>query len=266
MKRGHFRPCIDIHDGKVKQIVGGTLRDESDGDGTEKNATLENFTSEYDAAYYAKLYKQYNLIGGHIILLAKSGTKAYDDCLKQAESALKAYPNALQIGGGVTDENAKDFLKMGASKVIVTSFVFKNGEINRKNLNKICSTVPNDKLVLDLSVRQLDDDYYIATERWQNISNVKLDLTSMLEFSGVSSEFLIHAADVEGKRNGIDRNLVNKLTEFANTYNFPITYAGGVKNMQDVEYISHSGLDFTVGSALDLFGGDIKFTELAKYA
>jgi phosphoribosylformimino-5-aminoimidazole carboxamide ribotide isomerase len=251
-KQGVFRPCIDIHDGKVKQIVGGTLSD---------NGAKENFTSKYDAKYYAKLYKQYNLPGGHIILLDKKGTPAYDADVIQAKAALAAFPGGLQIGGGVDDTNAESFLKLGASHVIVTGFIFKDGAINFDNLNKICDIVTPKHLVLDLSVRNVDGEYYITTERWQKISNVKLyDVVQRL--SRYSSEFLIHAADAEGKREGVERKLIQDLSMFNRFTDFPVTYAGGIKDMEDIEYVSSSSLNYTVGSALDIFGGNIPLKQI----
>lgn len=254
MRQGTFRPCIDIHDGMVKQIVGGTL---------EKNTVTENFTSEYDAAYYANLYKMYNLPGGHIIILNKAGTDGYKAGLMQAEAALAAYPGGLQIGGGINDTNARQFLDMGASHVIVTSFIFSDGAINRENLNKILDVVSPQELVLDLSVRKANGDYYITTDRWQKISSVKLT-DAMRELSQYAAEFLIHAADVEGKRQGADRELMRIIGTYVRLSDFTITYAGGIKDLEDAEYLAQRGVDYTIGSALDIFGGRIPFTEIVK--
>ena len=154
-----FRPCIDIHNGKVKQIVGGTLRDEGDQAST-------NFASELGASYYAELYRRDRLRGGHIILLNPAGSRYYEETKAQAVEALAAYPYGMQIGGGITAENARDFLDAGASHVIVTSYVFKNGIFNRENLEKLNSAVGREHIVLDLSCRKRDGAYYVVTDRW----------------------------------------------------------------------------------------------------
>ena len=142
-----FRPCIDIHNGKVKQIVGSSLQDEG-------NAAKENFVSEYDGAAFARMYKDAGIQGGHIILLNPAGSEYYEADCHQAELALTEYPGGLQIGGGINAENAGRFLDMGASHVIVTSYVFKNGEINYDNLEAIRRAVGKNHLVLDLSCRR----------------------------------------------------------------------------------------------------------------
>ena len=125
-----FRPCIDIHNGKVKQIVGGSLKDAGD-------QARENFVSGQDAAFYAELYKNAGLKGGHVILLNGKDSEYYEATRNQALKALAAYPGGLQIGGGVCPDNAEDYLKAGASHVIVTSYVFKDGQLSWKNLKKI---------------------------------------------------------------------------------------------------------------------------------
>ncbi len=250
-----FRPCIDIHNGKVKQIVGGSLLDKG-------NEAIENFVSTFDAAYYAKLYQQNNLKGGHIILLNALDSEYYEKNIEQAYLALKAYPNGLQIGGGITDENANLFLKLGASHVIVTSFVFKDGKINYQNLEKLKKKVGKDNIVLDLSCRKRHEDYYIVTNRWQTFTNVKISEEILDELSDYCDEYLIHAVDVEGKASGIEKDLVYLLS---NWNRIPITYAGGVGSMEDIKElkaISHDKIDVTVGSALDLFGGNITFRDL----
>ena len=66
-----FRPCIDIHNGKIKQIVGSSLRDEG-------NQAEENFVSEQDGAFYANFYKKDNIKGGHIILLNSKESEYYE--------------------------------------------------------------------------------------------------------------------------------------------------------------------------------------------
>ena len=250
-----FRPCIDIHNGKVKQIVGGSLLDQG-------NKAIENFVSTFDAPYYAKLYQQNNLKGGHIILLNAPDSKYYEKNIEQAYLALKAYPKGLQIGGGITDENANLFLEAGASHVIVTSFVFKDGKVNYQNLEKLKDKVGKDNIVLDLSCRKKEEDYYIVTNRWQTFTNVKISEEILDELSNYCDEYLIHAVDVEGKASGIEKDLVYLLS---NWNQISITYAGGVGSMEDIEQlkaISHNKIDVTVGSALDLFGGNIPFRHL----
>ena len=247
-----FRPCIDIHDGKVKQIVGGSLKDVGGG-------VQENFVSSYDAAWYAGLYKRYGLKGGHIILLNPAGTEGYAADLEQAEQALKAYPGGLMIGGGVTPDNAKALLEMGASHVIVTSYVFKDGCIRFDRLNELVKTVGREHLVLDLSCRKRDGRYYIVTDRWQKFTDCELNRETLDELSQYCSEYLIHAVDVEGKVSGIETDLASLLGSW---HILPVTYAGGVSSEDDLRLLRRLGqghLDVTVGSALDLFGGSIPF-------
>ncbi len=250
-----FRPCIDIHNGKVKQIVGGSLTD-------NKNFAKENFVATKNADFYANLYKEHNLSGGHIIILNDKSSEYFEASQNQALLAINNYKNNLQIGGGVNNENASFYLEKGASHVIVTSFVFKNGEINMGNLDKLVSETGKEKLVLDLSCRKKDDEYFIVTDRWQNFTNVALNSKTIAELSSYCDEFLIHAVDVEGKGLGIDSKLLEIMAE---NMVKPITYAGGIHNFSDIEIIREKGksrIDFTVGSALDLFGGEMKFNEL----
>ena len=247
-----FRPCIDIHNGKVKQIVGGSLTDRND-------YAKENFVSEQTAAWYARLYQKDGLKGGQIILLNGADSLYYEETKTQALEALQAYPGGLQAGGGMTPENAEVFLDAGASQVIVTSYVFRNGQINEKNLENMLHTVGREKLVLDLSCRKKEDDYYIVTDRWQRFTDVVVTPQLLTELSGYCSEFLIHAVDVEGKASGIEKELARMLGSWKG---IPITYAGGVGSMEDVETLRKLGrgrLDVTIGSALDLFGGCIPY-------
>lgn len=253
-----FRPCIDIHNGKVKQIVGGSLLDQG-------NQAKENFVSTQDAAFFANLYRERNLSGGHIILLNKAGTNEYDLDLKQALLALEAYPGHLQIGGGITPKNAPFFLDHGASHVIVTSYVFSNGQVHYKKLKELVSSVSKKHLILDLSCRKKDGKYYIVTDRWQNFTNVKLTPETIEELSSFCDEFLIHAVDVEGKASGIETDLVRMLGELAT---IPVTYAGGVGSFEDLRLLKSLGqdkLDVTIGSALDLFGGSLDFNEVCAF-
>lgn len=252
-----FRPCIDIHNGKIKQIVGSSLKDQCD------NAT-ENFVSEQDGKYYASLYKKYQLKGGHIIILNSKDSMFYEDTKKQAIEALNQYPGGLQIGGGIDLDNAKYFLDNGASHVIVTSYVFKDGKINYENLKNISQVTGKDKLVLDLSCRKKDGKYYIVTDRWQKFTNQEIDYGLFNEMSNYCDEFLIHAVDVEGKNSGIDEDLITRISNWEKT---PITYAGGIRSFEDIDLLeksSNGSLDYTIGSALDIFGGKLKFLDIVN--
>lgn len=253
-----FRPCIDIHNGKVKQIVGGSLLDQGD-------QAEENFVSQQDAAFYANLYKEKGIHGGHIILLNPKSSEYYEETKRQAMLALKAYPGGLQVGGGIRDDNAIEYLEAGASHVIVTSFVFQNGEIHYENLHKIVNAVGKEHLVLDLSCRKKDGQYYIVTDRWQKFTNVPITLDLLKEMTGYCDEFLIHAVDVEGKASGIEGELVEILAQLED---FPVTYAGGVGSFENLRELKEKGkdkIDVTIGSALDLFGGNMKFEEVLKF-
>ena len=253
-----FRPCIDIHNGKVKQIVGGSLIDAG-------NQAKENFVSEQDAAFFAHLYKEEGMHGGHIILLNARDSEYYEATKAQAMLALKEYPGGLQIGGGITAENAQEFLDAGASHVIVTSYVFKDGKINYDNLCKIRDAVGKEHLVLDLSCRKRDGVYYIVTDRWQKFTNERVSIELLDELCSYCDEFLIHAVDVEGKANGIETELVEMLGEWGR---IPVTYAGGVGSFLDLEQLKTLGrnkLNVTLGSALDLFGGTMAFDQVISY-
>ena len=247
-----FRPCIDIHNGRVKQIVGESLRDQSD-------SAEENFVSEQTAAWYASLYRRDGLKGGHVILLNGADSPYYEATRQQAEEALGAYPGGLQLGGGVNPENAEGWLKAGASHVIVTSYVFRDGQIQYDNLEKMRNTVGKEHLVLDLSCRKKNEDYYVVTDRWQRFTEVKVTPELLTELAGSCSEFLLHAVDVEGKASGIEQELVRMLGSWEG---IPVTYAGGVGSMGDLELLKELGkgrVDVTIGSALDLFGGCIPY-------
>lgn len=253
-----FRPCIDIHNGKVKQIVGGSLRDEG-------SQARENFVSEQDAAFYAELYQRQGIHGGHVILLNKEGTEYFETTRQQALSALRAYPGGLQIGGGIRDDNAADYLNAGASAVIVTSYVFRNGQMNWENLKKLEAAVGADHLVLDVSCRRKGDDYYIVTDRWQKFTDVVLTPSVLDELADHCAEFLVHAVDVEGKARGIEEPLVRMLGSWDG---IPVTYAGGVGSFDDLRKLKELGqnrLNVTIGSALDLFGGPMNYEETVKF-
>lgn len=249
-----FRPCIDIHNGKVKQIVGGSLLDKGD-------YAQDNFVSEKDGDFYAKLYKDAGLEGGHIILLNPAGSQYYEEDVRQACLALSAYPGGLQIGGGMTAENAAFFLEQGASHIIVTSYVFKDGKINYENLEKIVAVTGKEHLVLDLSCRKKGEDYYIVTDRWQKFTDVKLTEDVLSELADYCDEFLIHAVDVEGKAGGIEEDIAALL---GNWDGISATYAGGVSSFEDLRKLKELGrnkVDVTIGSALDLFGGEMPFSK-----
>jgi phosphoribosylformimino-5-aminoimidazole carboxamide ribotide isomerase len=234
-----FRPCIDLHQGQVKQIVGGSLTD----DGADTN-----FVSQYDATYYAELYRQHNLTGGHVIALGPNNQQ-------QVINALAAYPNGLQFGGGVNLENASSYLAAGASHIIVTSYLFDQDEFSWARLEEIKAEVGAQHLVLDLSCRKTDQGWMIATDRWQTITNTAVNAETISELENHCAEFLVHAADVEGLQGGIDKELVKLLGE---SCTLPCTYAGGARSLQDlalVESLSNGAVDLTIGSALDIFGG-----------
>lgn len=251
-----FRPCIDIHNGKVKQIVGGSLKDEG-------NQAEENFVSTQDAAWYAKRYQADGIWGGHIILLNPESSQYYEADVEQALGALNAYPGGLQIGGGIHADNAQRFLDAGASHVIITSYVFKDGQIHFDRLKALSEQIGREHLVLDLSCRKKGDDYYIVTDRWQKFTDVILNLETLNMLVSYCDEFLIHAVDVEGKASGIEKSLAELLGAFTAC---PVTYAGGVGSFEDLRQLKVLGnnrVNVTIGSALDLFGGPIPY-EIVK--
>lgn len=252
-----FRPCIDIHNGKVKQIVGGSLRD---------NGTLaeENFVSEHDAAWFSRFYMKDGLTDGHVILLNPISAPEYRQTKEQALQALKAAPGTLQLGGGVTPYNAEEFLDAGASKVIVTRYVFQDGTFNRRHLEKMTAAVGHEHLVLDLSCRKRSDGYYIVTDHWQKFTDVCLSEETLNQLAGSCSEFLVHAVDVEGLRRGPELELVDLLSKAS----IPVTYAGGIADFKDLENLKARGrgrVDVTVGSALDIFGGNMPYEEVLSF-
>lgn len=252
-----FRPCIDIHNGQVKQIVGGSLKDRGD-------QATENFVADKGADYYARLYQKYGIKGGHIILLNPASSEYYEATRRQAMQALAAYPQGLQIGGGIHAENACEYLDAGASHVIVTSYVFKDGRINMEHLQKIYQTVGREHLVLDLSCRKKEDAYYIVTDRWQNYTEEIINEKTLDMLMAYCDEFLIHAVDVEGKAQGIETELVAQLGDWGK---MPITYAGGVHTYDDIDLLKKLGkgkIHVTIGSALDIFGGSLSFEEVIK--
>lgn len=254
-----FRPCIDIHNGKVKQIVGGSLKDERD-------QAEENFVSERSAAFYADMFRRDNLKGGHMILLNPPSSPYFEADRQQAAEALAVWPGGLQIGGGVTADNASSYIKAGASHVVVTSYVFKDGQVQWENLEKLADAVGAGHVVLDVSCRKKDGKYYIVTDRWQKFTKVQLGEEILYWMKEYCDEFLVHGVDVEGKSAGIEEGLVEML---AGVQGIPITYAGGISSLDELERfrrVSGGRLDFTIGSALDLYGGDIPYNEVKNYS
>ncbi|XP_015898656.3 1-(5-phosphoribosyl)-5-[(5-phosphoribosylamino)methylideneamino] imidazole-4-carboxamide isomerase, chloroplastic [Ziziphus jujuba] len=251
-----FRPCIDIHKGKVKQIVGSTLRDtKQDG-----SALVTNFESDKSAAEFANLYREDGLTGGHVIMLGA-------DPLSKAAAieALHAYPGGLQVGGGINSDNCLSYIAEGASHVIVTSYVFSNGQMDLERLKGLVRVVGKERLILDLSCRKKGGKYAIVTDRWQKFSDVYLDEEVLDFLANYADEFLVHGVDVEGKKLGIDEELVALLGKHSP---IPVTYAGGVTVMADLEKIKVAGMgrvDVTVGSALDIFGGNLAYREVVDW-
>ena len=251
-----FRPCIDIHNGKVKQLVGSTLRDDETG-------TKENYVSGHDAAWFTRFYTKDGLEGGHIIMLNPVSAPQYRVTKEQALQALKEAPGSFQLGGGVTPYNAEEFLDAGACAVIVTSYVFQDGTFNRRHLEKIVSAVGREHLVLDLSCRKKGDEYYIVTDRWQKFTDVCLNRETLAQLAGSCSEFLVHAVDAEGLRKGPQLELVDLLAQAP----IPVTYAGGIATFNDLEELRRRGnnqVDVSIGSALDLFGGTMPYREVLE--
>ncbi|KAF2733483.1 Phosphoribosylformimino-5-aminoimidazole carboxamide ribotide isomerase [Polyplosphaeria fusca] len=250
-----FRPCIDLHAGSVKQIVGGTLSTSSE------SSLKTNFTSEHPSAYYTKLYRDNELAGAHVIMLGPGNDAA-------AKEALAAWPNGMQVGGGITEKNAAEWIDNGAEKVIITSYLFPNSTFSMERLQAVLSALDNDKskLVIDLSCRRKDGSWFVATNKWQTITDFELNPDSIKLLEPHCSEFLIHAADVEGLQRGIDHELVSKLAEWCS---IPVTYAGGGRNIDDLELVkslSKGRVDLTIGSALDIFGGTgVEFKDCVKW-
>jgi phosphoribosylformimino-5-aminoimidazole carboxamide ribotide isomerase len=239
MLRAMFRPCIDLHEGRVKQIVGGSL---------ETAALRTNFVSEKPSAWFAELYKRDGLSGGHVIMLGPGNEVA-------ALEALRAYPGGLQLGGGVNLENASRYLDAGASHVIVTSWIFRDGQVEWDRLKELVRTIGRERLVLDLSCRKRDGEYFVVTNRWQKFTSLTLGAATLQRMADSCNEFLVHAVDVEGLCRGIDQELVRKLAEWSS---IPTTYAGGARSIADLEAVTRLGrnrIDLTIGSALDIFGG-----------
>jgi phosphoribosylformimino-5-aminoimidazole carboxamide ribotide isomerase len=237
-----FRPCIDLHEGRVKQIVGGSLSD-------SPGQLRTNFVSDRPASWFAELYRRDGLTGGHVIQLGPG-------CESEARSALAAYPGGLQLGGGVNLDNAGGWLDAGASHVIVTSWVFREGRVDWSRLDSLVKSIGRERLVLDLSCRKRDGQYFVVTNRWQKFTDLVVNREMLQMFGQHCDEFLIHAVDVEGLCRGIDAELVEQLGEWTP---LPMTYAGGAKSLEDLETVArlgHGRVHLTIGSALDIFGGN----------
>jgi phosphoribosylformimino-5-aminoimidazole carboxamide ribotide isomerase len=251
-RRAMFRPCIDLHEGKVKQIVGGSLSD----DGAELRT---NYVSDHSSVWYAELYRRDHLRGGHVIMLGPGNEEA-------ARAALRAFPGGFQIGGAINADNARPFLDEGASHVIVTSWVFREGQLDWERLNLLVKAIGKERLVLDLSCRKRDEQYFVVTDRWQKFTNLTISAEALDGLAKWCDEFLIHAVDVEGLCRGVDLTLVEKLGQWAH---IPATYAGGAKSLQDLEDVHRIGqgrIDLTIGSALDIFGGSgVRYVEAVEF-
>jgi phosphoribosylformimino-5-aminoimidazole carboxamide ribotide isomerase len=245
-----FRPCIDLHEGKVKQIVGGSLGD---------SGLRTNFVSDHSAAWFAELYQRAGLTGGHVVMLGPGNEN-------EARAAIAAYPGGLQIGGGINAQNARGWLEGGASHVIVTSWVFREGHVDWNRLGELVKAVGKNRLVLDLSCRKRGDNYFVVTDRWQKFTEVAITPETLQKLAGSCAEFLIHAVDVEGLCRGMDRELVKQLGQWTP---IPTTYAGGANSMSDLEEVTLLGqgkVDLTIGSALDIFGGNsVLFADVVKF-
>ena len=254
-----FRPCIDIHNGKVKQIVGSSLRDAGD-------QAMENFVSEKRAADYAAMFRDDALSGGHVIMLNSRDSEHYGATKAEALAALAAWPGGLQIGGGVRDDNARELIDAGASHVIVTSYVFRGGEISYEALRRLVSEIGRERIVLDLSCMRLEDGggYRVMTDRWQRAADESVTPAFLREMSEHCAEFLVHAVSSEGKMAGPDLDLIGILAASP----VPVTYAGGIGSYEDIEKIEAAGggrVDYTVGSALDIYGGSLSYKKLASF-
>jgi len=246
-----FRPCIDLHDGKVKQIVGSTL-------GYTDKSVIENFISEQDSAYYASMFKKDRLTGGHVIMLGSGNEDA-------AILALQTYTGGLQVGGGINSDNAKKFIDAGASHIIVTSYIFHDGQLDMERLKKLVETVGKDHIVIDLSCRKKDGKWFVVTDKWTKYSNFEVNENTIPFIEQYCDELLIHAVDVEGKKSGMQEELVRDLAQWTS---IPTTYAGGVRSLEDLkkfEELSCGKLHVTIGSALDIFGGDLSYDRVVSY-
>jgi phosphoribosylformimino-5-aminoimidazole carboxamide ribotide isomerase len=241
-----------LHEGRVKQIVGGTL-------GDSRAGLRTNFVSDRPARWFAELYRKDDLRGGHVIMLGSGNDAA-------AREALAAWPGGMQIGGGVNAENARGWLDAGASHVIITSWVFRDGKLDWERLRELVSKIGKAQIVLDLSCRKRDGKYFVVTDRWQKFTEMLVNRETLETLAKYCDEFLIHAVDVEGLCQGIDATLVRDLGEWTP---IPTTYAGGARSIEDLKLVSRLGngrVDLTIGSALDIFGGSgVKYEEAVVF-
>ena len=247
-----FRPCIDLRAGSVVQIVGSYFQE------GDAQSTVTNFETAQPPAVFARMYQQDGLHGGHVIALDSASQEA-------AVSALSAFPGGMQVGGGVTPDNAKRYLDAGASHVIVTSYVFHEGQIDLERLRRLVSAVDKKHLVLDLSCRRRDDDFWVVTDRWQRWTTTRIDESTLAWLGGFCADFLVHGVDVEGKRAGMETALIEQLGRWSPV---PVTYAGGARTLADLDAVKRAGhgrVDLTIGSALDIFGGDVPYREVVAW-
>lgn len=248
-----FRPCIDLHNGRVKQIVGSSIND------NQPNSLRTNFISEKPPSWFAEKYRMDNLKGGHVIKLGNGNDEA-------ALEALNTWPEGLQIGGGINATNAAKWIDSGASHIIVTSWLFKEGKIDTSRLQELSKKVGKTRLVIDLSCRLRGEDYFVVTERWQTFTELKINSRTLNHLAKYCDEFLIHGVDVEGLSQGIDETLVKLIAKHC-----PITatYAGGAQSLRDLQRVSkigHGRVHLTIGSALDIFGGNgVKYNDAVAF-
>jgi phosphoribosylformimino-5-aminoimidazole carboxamide ribotide isomerase len=247
-----FRPCIDLRHGRVVQLVGGSLQD------GKADAAITNFETAQSPAFFAAMYQEDHVLGGHVIALGPGNHEA-------ALTALQAFPGGMHMGGGITPDNATTYLDAGASHVIVTSYVFRDGQIDHTRLRQLVQVVGTQRLVLDLSCRKRGDDFWVVTDRWQRYTDVRITQATLEQLATSCAEFLVHGVDVEGTRVGIDASLVELLGAWSP---IPVTYAGGAKVLADLDAVKALGqgrVDLTIGSALDIFGGDVPYREVVAW-
>ena len=250
-RKSQFRPCIDLHEGRVKQIVGGSLSDEG---------ADENFVTDLPSKHFASMFANDNLTDGHVIMLGPGNTDA-------AREALAAWPGGLQVGGGINQDNAAEWIDAGASHVIVTSWLFDaKGNFIEDRAIKLAQEITPERMVVDLSCRRYYGSWTVAMNRWQTLTDLSVTPETLDRLAKYCDQFLVHAADVEGKCGGIDGELVKMLGDWRGKQ---ITYAGGVGSMADMERVqtlSAGHVDVTVGSALDIFGGTaIAYQDLVQW-
>jgi phosphoribosylformimino-5-aminoimidazole carboxamide ribotide isomerase len=239
-----FRPCIDLHQGVVKQIIGSSLSGDESG-------LVVNFSTEKSAADYAELYQKDQLHGGHVIMLGEGNEAA-------AISALQAFPRGLQVGGGITAQNACFWLQKGASHVIVTSMLFdEHGHFRKEAIEKLVHACGKERIVIDLSCKKIGANWRVMMNRWQKETDLWITQEQLDVLSNYCDEFLIHATDTEGTCQGMDEALIQFLGKYSS---IKTTYAGGVNSISDLDRVralSGGRVDLSIGSALDLFGSTL---------